>query len=300
MKILIIRAGALGDTLMLMPSINVLKDEHEIIIAGRSPAIEYLKPYVERCIDLERGEWHRLYNAQARFDTLQIMPDQITGFLNDKDNIVLDNLFHLFPGAKIDIFPPFPGPDNSSHIAFYMASAIQSAGIDIDPRAAFSEALTKPLMGHRRGKGKRIVLHPGSGSGDKNYPPEFWLDMSGEIKGKLPESFDITILIGPAEKGIIRAFDNNAELYISQNREELLSLFDNTSLYIGHDSGVTHVAAMMGIDTIALFRKSPIQNWRPLGPCVNIVEERGDMKSILDITLALACELVRRTGDTCT
>jgi hypothetical protein len=175
---------------MLMPSINALKDWHEIIIAGRSPGIEYLKPYVERCIDLERGEWHRLYNAQARFDTLQIMPDQVTGFLNDKDNIIFDNLSHLFPGAKIDIFPPFPGPDNSSHIAFYMANAIQSAGIDINPGAAFSGALTKPLMGHRRGKGNRVVLHPGSGSGDKNYPALFWLDMLWEIKKILPESFD--------------------------------------------------------------------------------------------------------------
>ncbi|MBN1904267.1 MAG: glycosyltransferase family 9 protein [Deltaproteobacteria bacterium] len=301
MKILIIRAGALGDTLMLMPSINAMRGEHEIIIAGRSPAIEYLEPWVERCIDLERGEWHRLYNAQAQFDTLNIMPDQVTGFLNDRDNIVLDNLFHLFTGAKIDIFPPFPGTGNKTHVALYMAKAIQSAGININPHAAFSEVLKKPLMGQKRGKGKGIVLHPGSGSKTKNYSPEFWLELIRGIRDKnLSEPFDINVLIGPAEQEILNAFDKMTEVYVSHNREGLLSILDNTCLYIGHDSGVTHLAAMMGINTIALFRKSPIQNWHPLGPCVKIVEEMGNMKSTLDQTLALALEAIRQMGDTCT
>lgn len=301
MKILIIRAGALGDTLMLMPSINAMRGEHEIIIAGRSPGIEYLNPWVERCIDLERGEWHRLYNAHAQFDTLQVVPDQVTGFLNDKDNIVLDNLFYLFPGAKIDIFPPFPGPGNKTHVALYMASAIQSAGININAHAAFSEALIKPIMGQKRGKGKRIVLHPGSGSRDKNYPTEFWLELLRGIRDKnLSEPFEINVLIGPAEQEILNAFDKMTEVCISHNREGLLSILDNTCLYIGHDSGVTHLAAMMGIKTIALFRKSSIQNWHPLGPSVKIVEEMGDIKTILDKTLALALEAIRQMGDTCT
>ena len=92
MKILMIRAGALGDTLMLMPSINAMRGEHEIIIMGRSPGIEYLNPYVTESIDIERGGWHRLYSPGARFETRSLTPDHVIGFLNDTDNIVLDNL----------------------------------------------------------------------------------------------------------------------------------------------------------------------------------------------------------------
>ncbi len=301
MKILIIRAGAIGDTLMLMPAINAMRDEHEIIVAGRSPGIEYLNPYVHKCVDLERGEWHKLYNAHALFDTLSITPDHVTGFLNDKEKIIFDNLSHLFKGAKINIFPPFPEPDKETHVALYMAGAIQRSGIPIDPHAAFDEAFKKPLMGQKRGKGKRIVLHPGSGSREKNYPPEFWLELLRGIRDEsLPEPLDITILAGPAEQDIINTFDKIRDVYISHNRESLLSILDNTNLYIGHDSGVTHLAAMMGINTIAIFRKSSIQNWHPLGPAVKIVEERGDMKTILDKTLALAREVIRQKEGICT
>jgi hypothetical protein len=53
-----------------------------------------------------------------------------------------------------------------------------------------------------------------------------------------------------AEEGIIKAFDNNADIYITQDREHLLSKLDNTSLYIGM-TACNPPAAMMGINTIA-------------------------------------------------
>jgi heptosyltransferase III len=294
MKILIIRAGAIGDTLMLMPSIKALRGEHEIIIAGRSPGIEYLKPYVHKCIDLERGEWHKLYNPHARFNTLSIAPDQVIGFLNDPENIVLGNLERMLHDSKIEIFSPFPEQGLTTHVALYMANAIQSAGIEIDPHAAFDEAFIKPLMGVKTGKGKKIVLHPGSGSKKKNYPLEFWLGLIKTLREEnLSAPIDITILIGPAEQDIVNAFDN-IQVNVSYDRDNLLSILDDTGLYIGHDSGVTHLTAMMGINTIALFRASSIQNWQPLGPAVKIIEEKGNLKSTLDEASALAFDMIKQ------
>ena len=42
-------------------------------------------------------------------------------------------------------------------------------------------------------------------------------------------------------------------------------------LYLGNDSGVTHLAAAMGIPTVALFGPSDDRQWRPLGPAVRIL-----------------------------
>ena len=61
MRLLIIRAGALGDTLMLMPSINQLRGRAEIFFSGRYPGIDYLRPYVDHCIDFESSGWHSLF-----------------------------------------------------------------------------------------------------------------------------------------------------------------------------------------------------------------------------------------------
>ena len=46
------------------------------------------------------------------------------------------------------------------------------------------------------------------------------------------------------------------------------------SCYLGNDSGITHLAAMLGIPTIALFGPSDPAIWRPVGPDVEVIQER--------------------------
>ena len=80
MKLLIIRAGALGDTLMLMPLINALKG-YRIDILGRKPGIDYLEPYVDQCIDIERGGWHRLFSQETDFADPLFNADHVIAFI---------------------------------------------------------------------------------------------------------------------------------------------------------------------------------------------------------------------------
>jgi len=54
------------------------------------------------------------------------------------------------------------------------------------------------------------------------------------------------------------------------------------ALYIGQDSGVTHLAAMMGLPVIALFRNSSITKWRPLGPRVRVL--RDELNGTIDFS----------------
>jgi ADP-heptose:LPS heptosyltransferase len=45
----------------------------------------------------------------------------------------------------------------------------------------------------------------------------------------------------------------------------LASLLSEAGLYLGNDSGVTHLAAACGADVVALFRQEFASAWRPLG-----------------------------------
>ena len=295
MKILIIRSGALGDTLMLMPLINALSD-HKIIVLGRKPGIDYLEPYVRQCFDIERGGWHRLFIRGSDIDMPCPQVDNVIAFINDKENIVSGNLNHLFPFSKINIFPPFPDPGSKAHVVIHMLSCLKSAGIPVDPQAAFNAALNQPAMKSGKAKRKKTVLHPGSGSMKKNYSPDFWFNLSARIKSAGP-SMDIYFLLGPAEEEIFhivekKAGECDAEI-ICPVGKELLSTLNNTLLYIGHDSGVTHLAAMLGINTIALFKNSSIYQWRPLGPSVKIIESGGDEESILKRTVGEAISFLK-------
>ena len=124
--------------------------------------------------------------------------------------------------------------------------------------------------------GKKIVIHPGSGSKKKNYPFDFWLDLFIHIRKNSDPNMDICFLLGPVEEDMVTVIKHAGEMYdaeivICPEKEELLSILNSANLYIGHDSGVTHLAAMLGIKTIALFKSSSVKQWHPLGPSVGVI-----------------------------
>lgn len=283
---MIIRAGALGDTLMLMPAIIQLRTKAEIVLAGRYPGIDYLRPYVDDCIDYEGSGWHRLFMEGPDKDQGLSIPkvDLVTAFLVDPEGRVMDNLKVCLPDRSIHILPPFPPEEEKVHIALYMAQSLQVAGLPVDADKSMKEACKHPLFKRDNSPMEKcgIVLHPGSGSMKKNYPPDLWLELIRSLKGIHSYRLNKTILLlGPAEEGLQSFFrealdKRDAELIFCPEKDELLSLLSQASLYIGHDSGITHLAAMAGTPVIALFKGSSIHQWSPLGPAVKVIGgERG-------------------------
>lgn len=284
-KILIIRAGAIGDTLMLMPLINALSMQHQVTILGRKPGIDYLEPYVGECIDIERGGWHKLF-TESTDNALVPQVDYVVAFVSDSGNIVSGNLKKIFPDSSVNVFPTFPDPESKTHVALYMACALESAGLPIDCQQAFASSFASPAMPYESESDKYIILHPGSGSTKKNYHPDFWIDLLDLLRRKCaPGQRELCVLLGPAEEGLVDVFKSKIahgiNMFICPDRKKLLDFLSNTQLYIGHDSGVTHLAAMMGKNTIALFKDSSVEMWRPLGPNVKIIEQDMDTDKVL-------------------
>jgi len=282
LRVLIIRAGALGDTLMLMPAITNLRAKATITLAGRYPGIDYLSPYVYQCVDIESMGWHRLFIKGSKVSPqLFPAPDHVVAFLSDPEGKIMENLKAWLPAASIHIFPVFPPEEKNIHIALYMARSIEAAGLPIDAQRSFKDSFKSPLMaGQDLLKSKDLfVLHPGSGSVDKNVPPSFWLSLITCLKRRHPKKTKrIVLLLGPAEEDFHRFFkevldERDAELIFCPEKEDLVKLLSKASLYIGHDSGITHLAAMMGAPVIALFKKSSPGQWAPLGPLVKIIRE---------------------------
>lgn len=281
MKVLIIRPGALGDTLMLMPSIIQLRRSTEIFFAGRSPGLDFMKPYIPHCMDFEGPGWYKLFleNPDHAYQ-IPIPPvDKVIAFLGDPDGKIHNNLRAYLPSSTINLFPAFPSKDEEVHVAFYLANCFRMAGLPIDPSRSIEEACRRPLLerGIPLGTG-RMIFHPGSGGEVKNHPPEFWIQMMIELRRNLNnEKEEFVILLGPAEEKIYPSFrermDNlNVDIVLTPEKDKLLTLLKQAPLYVGHDSGITHLAAMLGIPTIALFKSSSIQKWRPLGPKVRVIK----------------------------
>jgi hypothetical protein len=104
------------------------------------------------------------------------------------------------------------------------------------------------------------VIHPFSGSPRKNWPLEKFRQMARGLERHMrvewcagPED--------PALPGAVR-FGN---LY------ELACWLGRANLYIGNDSGITHLAAAVGTPVLALFGPTNPDIWAPRGPNVRVM-----------------------------
>lgn len=275
---------------MLMPAIARLRGKARITLLGRSPGIDFLRPHVSACLDMERMGWHRLYMDMPDPDHAPALPelgpiDQVVAFSADSQKGIEKNLRSLFSGSAVHIFPPFPGKEEKTHVALYLARCLQSAGLPLDAAACLAKARERPVLapGPQADRTNRIVFHPGSGSPIKNHPPDFWLTLRNALKqARGPHLQEHCLLLGPAEEDMASLFqaqpeDPSLQIVITPPKETLVSLLAGAALCIAHDSGIAHLAAMLGTPTIALFIQSSAAQWAPLGPRVRILEnQRGD------------------------
>jgi hypothetical protein len=94
-----------------------------------------------------------------------------------------------------------------------------------------------------------VAIHPYSGSQKKNWP--FFADLIAGLDRP------VQVCAGPEQSwpGAVR-FD---DLY------ELAKWIATATLYIGNDSGITHLAAAAGVPVIAIFQASDPAIWAPRG-----------------------------------
>lgn len=278
-RIVIIRPSALGDTLLLAPALRELSNSNEITLIGRLPGVEFLKPFLTNFIDYEATGWHSIFSETPHCEKIHnIAPDKIISFLTDPDRTAQKGLQACFPNVPISPFLPFPKKEENIHTALYLASCLRDSGLSLSPKKAVENAVKNPLFmkQNRPVDQKNLIIHPGSGSKTKNYPSNFWLELINGIGHDLIKS--LTILAGPAELFWQADLINNLEargINIAKplSAEGLLSIFQKTYLYIGLDSGITHLAAMCGVHTIALFKAGSVNQWAPLGPNVMIFQK---------------------------
>lgn len=117
-----------------------------------------------------------------------------------------------------------------------------------------------------------ILLHPGSGDPRKNLPEATWTEVLRELtrRTNLPG----VLVLGPVEqeRGGAGALGRAVEgVRTCSTLAELLAALSRARLFLGNDSGATHLAAALGIPTVAVFGPSDPRLWKPLGPRVRVV-----------------------------
>lgn len=298
-RILVIRGGAIGDFILTLPAIAALRKQfpeahlevlgypHIVQLAIAGSLVDRVQSIEARALAPFFASGGELSENMADYFSEF---DLIISYLYDPDLIFQTNIARC-SSAQFIAGPH--RPDESANVPaarVFLRPLERLAIFDADPVPKLSIGPTTEAQ-ERRDLLKRraIALHPGSGSESKNWPEAGWADLLVDLTSLTP--YHLLVIGGEAEGEILQrlaAALPPARVRVAQSLPlaELAWLLQSCCAYVGHDSGISHLAAALGVPTLLLWGESREQVWRPPGPNV-VVLRHGQGLHKLPSTIVL-------------
>jgi len=295
MRILVIRPGALGDVLLTLPALQALSSafpQAAIELMGNLSVLDWLpgRSVVRSVSSFDRADLAALFrpeaepaaSVQAYLDSF----DLILSYATAPEHAFARNLSRLARGRVLTLDAR---PEHvSMHMSAYLQQPLRELGIApgtdypaLHLTPADRQAAASWWSEHHLPDRGVAAIHPGSGSPAKNWPAERFAALAGHLqRGR---GAHVLVLAGPADDaaldGVRRAVSGaalpprgQAPLALQNLPLPLLAaILSRCQLYVGNDSGVSHLAAAVGVPTVAIFGPTDPGVWAPRGPAVRIV-----------------------------
>lgn len=288
-KALIIRGGAIGDFILTLPIFEALRSrwpQVDIEVLGYShvAALAVGRRHASSVRNVGDAAWAPLFSAGgdltdsqrrwlAGFDTLiSVWPDA--------GGVIADNLRSSGGRAVVSV-NPMPPAGNTLHVVEFMARQCAGAGLPDghpEPHLYPSERdrwwAERFMRVSRAGEQPLLGLAPGSGSPRKNWPASKYADLARYWVSR--RGGNVLMLAGPADEDAARAFTAamDGTPFVSLEGEDLprvAAALERCEIYVGNDSGPTHMAAAVRTPTVALFGPTDPAVWAPRAPRVRVV-----------------------------
>lgn len=283
-KALVLVRGALGDTLMAWPFLAAIPrhfDVEALSLVGQPSSLKLLadQPLIDGIYNHDLADWAGLYLTPPR------VPDRLADFVRSHQAGVVLARTNNDPAAaglkalglhRLIIAPSRPPAGQEVHLVDHMFAC---TGLNpIYPPVTIKVSPTwlaearHYLNRHDTDPRKIIALHPGSSSVSKNWPLPNWLTLADQLHNDF--GYTPLIFLGPADDHLALSWilpnqnEKPAPWLVAHNLPLVLvaGLIGCSRAYVGHDSGLTHLAAGMGIPTVALFGPTQPSQWGPRGP----------------------------------
>jgi heptosyltransferase III len=285
--VLIIHPGALGDILLAIPAIQSLRlkfPQHEIVLIASTAVSRLLLEcgVISNGLPLEGHVCLRLFSRTVsisrELSSCVNRCDLAVAWMEDEEGM-LGAFFQEFGVARVQIQSPFSKGLRATHqsdrfletLGEPTRDSVSESTVQVPPHLlergkGYLEALRIPY------EQSLVLVHPGSGSVHKRLEPR---RMASLIEGLWEKGMYPLIVEGPADQDAVAQtlhFVSRAPRVLRDlDLSQLAGVFAQVALYIGHDSGVTHLSALLGVPTIALFGPTDYHRWAPQGHHVTIL-----------------------------
>jgi heptosyltransferase-2 len=297
-RILVIRGGAIGDFILTLPAIRLLREGFpsarlEILGYEHIVRLAQMSGYAEAIRSIEFGPLSGFFRRDG-----SLVPElveyfrgfqQVISYLFDPDQIFASNLQragvrHLLRGS--------PKINDREHAARQLARPLENLALYLeDPAAKIVPNETKAIDPNL------FAIHCGSGSESKNWPLNRFVRLTQTL---LERNRDrrLLLVIGEADDNRARQFQESLRLdriELAKNLPltTLAKLLQNCACFLGHDSGISHLAAAVGTPSLLLFGPTDPAIWAPQNPQVRVLRARNQtlegiaVEDVLDSLAAL-------------
>jgi heptosyltransferase III len=297
-KILVIRGGAIGDFILTLPVLTVLRARFpdvrlELLCYARVSQLALAGGLVDHAESIDARPMASFFAKNGPlpspladyFGSFAL----IISYLFDPDRIFQDNVARCSK-AQFLVGPHRPEEEGDLHatdaflrplgrLAIFDADPVPRLDLASDPDGRPGLVL-EPSLGGDRQEGDPLqadhwlALHPGSGSESKNWPEDRWSALLRRLSAETKLRF--LLLGGEAEGDRLNRLSSVVpveRLRIASNLHlaHVGLLLRQCQGYVGHDSGISHLAAAVGVRSLILWGQTRQQVWRPRSERVRLL-----------------------------
>ena len=288
----IFHPGALGDGLLSLNAVRTLKrqfPDHEVIWFGHKKLGEVFVACQEVSQAYSFDDIHFLHSVKpgslrmGRFPDLFSRCERAIGWMDDSGGTW--ESYCQKAGIETTIFR---SPHDPMLHAYRMCDRYletvdpwlvgKNDKTECEENVHDEVPLTFPNVGNGNkfdsSQGPLIMLHPGSGSSCKCTPPDILVSLARALMADRRRR--LCLVGGPADVealGRVKTLLGSDEVTVLQDMDlvDLSRYLTQAHLFIGHDSGLSHFAACLGIPSLLLFGPTDPSRWAPRGKHVAVM-----------------------------
>jgi heptosyltransferase-2 len=286
-RILVIRGGAVGDFILTLPVLAALRSNLpnarlEVLGYQHIANLAVAGGIADRVRGIEERGFATFFARNAPLPREQVEYFRTFGviisFLYDPDEIFQENIRSCSP-AQFIVGPHRPDETGTVHATDVLLKALERLaifGAPNEPRLAVPAAAPP-------GPGRWLAAHPGSGSERKNWPEARWAELLGWVTNST--DWNVLLIGGEAEGKRIECLAaalpaGRVRVSLNAPLVELAAILSGCEGFIGHDSGLTHLAAAVGLPGVVLWGHTNESVWRPRCATMRILRSPAGLTGI--------------------